>query len=81
MAVSVGTIQLTLSTAIMHVITSVAIVKVLRLYYNYAGDCFCWNYAVKSSCSTYVGNSSAANIWVTIFVLIMEVEVSVAIPL
>ena len=73
--------QLALSTAIMRATTSVAIMQVLRFYYNYAGDCFCWNYAVKSSCSTYVRNSSAANIWVTIFVLIMEVEVSVAILL
>ena len=46
---------------------------------NSAGGSFCWNYEVKSFCSTYVGNNSTANMRVTLFVLIMQVEVSVAI--
>ena len=71
--------QLTLSTAIIQVTTSAAIMQVLRFDHNYAGDYFCWNYAVKSFRSSYVGNSSAANVWVTIFILIMQVEVSVSI--
>ena len=79
MTASVRAMQLTLCTAIMQVTTSAAIMQVLRFYHNYVGDCFCWNYAVKSFCRTCVGNSSAANVWVTIFILIMQVEVSVAI--
>ena len=46
---------------------------------NYADDCFCCNYVVRSFCSIYAGESSAANMWVTIFKKIMHVWVSVGI--
>ena len=45
---------------------------------NYEGDCFWCNYAVKSFCKIYAEKVSAANIWVTIFIEIMQVGVYVA---
>ena len=59
------TMQLTLSIAIMQV-TFVAIMKVSRFRYNYAGSTFCYsyvgesfccNYAVRCFCSTYACDS------------------------
>ena len=45
-------------------------------WYNYAGDCFCCNYAVRNSCSTLMQVTvCAANIWVKIFIVIMQVGV------
>ena len=46
---------------------------------NYAGDCFCWNYVVRSFCSTYTGDSVCSNMWVTIFIIIIQMGVSVAV--
>ena len=48
---------------------------------NLEGDCICCNYAVRSFWSTHSGDSSAAKIWVTIFVVIMQMGVSVGIML
>ena len=48
---------------------------------NLEDDCFCCNYTVRSFWSTHAGDSSAAKIWVTIFVVIMQMGVSVGIML
>ena len=87
-AVSVGTIQLTLSIAIM---------QVLSFYCNYVGgifcytyvdgsfccsyesDCFCCNYAVRSFCNTYAGESFCSKYVGDNLIEIMLVGVSVAI--
>ena len=82
MAVSVGTMQLTLSLAIMQVPTS-AIMQVLMFYSNYVGGTFCDTYVGGSFCCSYEGDCfccnyatiSAANMWVTIFIDIMQVGV------
>ena len=66
--VSVGTMQLTLSIAIIQVTTSCCIHAGFELIFcyryvggsfccNYAGDCFCYNYAARSFCITYAGDS------------------------
>ena len=67
MADTVGTMQLTLSIPILKVPTSVAIVQVLRFYYNYIGGTFYY---------TYVGRSFFAVMKVTVSVAIMQLEVS-----
>ena len=85
--VSAGTMQLTLSMAIIQVITSVTSMQVLRWYFlllvcwwifllQLSRWLFCCNCAVRSFWSIY---AAAANMWVTIFVLIMQKGVSVAI--
>ena len=66
MAVSVGTMQLTLSIAIMQV-TSVAIMQVLRFYYNYAGGTFCYSYVGGSFCCNYPGDCFGCNFAVRSF--------------
>ena len=62
--------------------------KVLRFYCNYTGDTFCYsyvsrsfscNYAVRSVCSTYAGDSFCSELWVILFIVIMQVGVSFAI--
>ena len=53
MAVSIGTMQLTLSITIMQVPTSVAIMQVLRFCCNYAGGTSGYNYAGGSFCCNY----------------------------
>ena len=68
MAVSVGTMKMTLSVAIMQVTISVAIMEVLRLYFNYADSTFCYSYVggylqscmwllQLQSCSTFANDS------------------------
>ena len=59
MAVSVATMQLTLSTAIMQVTKSVVIMQVLRFYCNCAGGNFC--YVDKSFCCNYAGDCFCCN--------------------
>ena len=46
MVVSVGTMQLALSTAFMQVTTSVGIMQVSRFHCNYAGVTFGYSYVV-----------------------------------
>ena len=59
---------------------SVAIMQVVFSAVHYAHDCVCCcSYVVTSFCSTYAGDSSAANMWVTIFIVIMQMGVSVVI--
>ena len=87
--VSVGTMQMTLYGNYIgdNVCWIHACFEVVLCYWyvgesfccNYTGDCFCCNYAVRSFCSTYAGTVSAANMWVTIFVVIIQMEVSVSI--
>ena len=79
--------------AIMQVTTSVAFWQVFSgvtfcYWYvggsccnNYVRGCFCCSYVVRGFCSAYAGDSfcSAANMWVTIFIVIMQMGVSLAI--
>ena len=70
MAVSVGTVQLKLSIAIMLVPTSVAIMRFLR---------FCCNYVGGTLYYIYIGGSFCCNFMqVTVSVAIMQLEVSSA---
>ena len=66
MPLSLGTEQLTLSIAIMQVPTYVAIIQVLRFYYNFIG----------TFCCTYVVNLFVAVMRVTVSVTITQLEVS-----
>ena len=43
--------------------------------YNFACNCLCWNYAVRSFAALMQVTVSAANMWVTIFIVIMQIEV------
>ena len=69
MAVSVGTMELTFSMAIMQVPTSVAFLQVLRFYCNFVGGTFYF-------CYTYVGGSFSCSYKVTVSVAIMQLEIS-----
>ena len=71
MALSVGIMQLTLSVAIMQVKTSIASMQVLRFYCNYAGNNFCCSYV--DVIALILLTVSAANMCVTIFIVIMQV--------
>ena len=46
---------------------------------NYAGNSFYSSYAVRSFCRTYAGESLYSEMWVTIFIVIMQMGVSVAV--
>ena len=46
---------------------------------NYAGDCFYYSYAVRSFSSTLQETVPAANKWVTIFIVIVQVGLSITI--
>ena len=61
------------------VVLSVTVMFVDLSLGKYADNCFCCNYVVRSFCSTYAWTVSAANIWVTLFIVIMQMAVSVAI--
>ena len=63
MAGSVRTRQLTLSIAFVQVTTSVAIMQVLRFYYNYAG-CSVVIIQLKLSAALTQVTVSEANMWV-----------------
>ena len=69
MAVSVGTMQLTLSKAVMQVPTSVVIMQFLRFYCNYVGGALCY---------IYVDGLFVTIMQVTVSVAIMQLEVSAA---
>ena len=85
------------TVAIIQVVTSVAVMQALRLYYSYADgtfcysyvggssccshlcDCFCWNYLVRSWSSNYMQVTfSALNTSVAVFIIFLQVGVSVA---
>ena len=55
MAVSVVTMQLTLSIAIIQAPTYFPVMQVLRSYCNYVGDTFRYNYIGGSFCCNYAG--------------------------
>ena len=61
MAVSVGTMQLTLSIPIMQGPTSVTIIQVLRFYCNYIGGTFCYTYVCRSFCCSDEGDCFCCN--------------------
>ena len=90
MEVAVGTMQMTLygNYAGDYVCWIYAGFEVVRCYwyvggsFRYTGDSFCCNYTV-ALIQVFAGHTqatvSAANMWGTIFVLIMQMELSVAI--
>ena len=56
MAVSVETMQLTLSIAILQ-LSSDAIMQILRFCCNYVGDTFCYSYVGRSHISLPIGTN------------------------
>ena len=73
---SVGTEQLTLSIAIMQEPTYVAIIQVLRFYYNFIGGTFCCTSAVNLFLAVTKVTVSVTITQLKVSTTLMQVKVS-----
>ena len=85
LTLSMAIIQVPISVAVMHVLRFCCNYVGGTFCYSYAGGSFCYNYApdrfhcnyaIRSFCSIYADEGFAANMWVTIFIEIMQVVFS-----